>query len=205
MTVQIAARIQNTAPVDHENTATAIEASVSAASPSMNKRAARRLAETFGKPRHPADRRGVLGLGQRIERAAIAGILAERRDVGAELLQLGGRRRPHDAARGDAHGGEVEGAQRLSDASSALRVSTASRASVITWRRSGRDSRPARLTTLTMLTPAFSGSVAPSENTVATVSVMPTAASATVVVSTVVARQIVAGLLVEVAHVADSR
>ena len=84
-------------------------------------------------------------------------------------------------------------------------MSTASRASVITWRRSGRDRRPARLTILTVLTPAFSGSVAPSENTVATVSVMPTAASATVVVSTASPATIVAGLLVEVAHVADSR
>ena len=40
-----------------------------------------------------------------------------------------------------------------------------------------------RLTTLTVLTPAFSGAVAPNDMTVTTVSVRPTAASAIVVVS----------------------
>ena len=122
MTIQIAAMIQNMAPADQENTATAIEASVNAASPSMNKAPRVALPKLLESRAIRPDRRRVLGLGQRLERAAIAGILAERRDVGAELLQLGCRRRAHDAARGDANGGEVEGAQRLPDGLQRLRV-----------------------------------------------------------------------------------
>ena len=117
VTVQIAARIQKMAPGRPGEHRHRDRGHGQRCIAEHEQCAARRLAKGFGQPRHAADRRGVLGLGQHFQRAAIAGILAERRDIGAELFQFRGRRRAHDAARGNAHGAEVEGAQRLPDAS----------------------------------------------------------------------------------------